>query len=149
MWVLTTFVMLPISHESILSDRSGPTWVNSVSGEECDDKCDKCPYKQHFAPGPGPGNGSGFLGPVCRLFSWEKCWENLEVERGDWRLGTTRHRNSHGEPGPDQARLYYSLPRPELRPCSRDSLEQANKINYINITLSTAKPGPLHLLIVG
>ena len=102
---------------------------------------------------PGPAQATVLVSLVRSVVCFheknaEKTWKWRE-ETGDWRLGTTRHRNSHGEPGPDQARLYYSLPRPELRPCSRDSLEQANKINYINIILSTAKPGPLQLLIVG
>ena len=95
---------------------------------------------------PGPAQATVLVSLVRSVVCFheknaEKTWKRREKDHPSpeqsWRAG------------PDQARLYYSLPRPELRPCSRDSLEQANKINYINITLSTAKPGPLQLLIVG
>ena len=83
--------MLPISHESILSDRFGPTWVNSVSGEECDDKCDKCPYKQSMSPGPGPQHRATVLVSLLRSVV---CFHEKNAEK-------TRKRREEDHPSPE------------------------------------------------
>ena len=78
--------MFPISHESILSDRFGPTWVNSVSVVECDNKCDKCPYKQHMSPGPRPQHRATVLVSLLRSVvcfhekNAEKTWKRREKD---------------------------------------------------------------------
>ena len=86
MCVLTTCVMFPISHESILSVRFGPTWVNSVSDEACDNKCDKCPYKQHIGPRPRPQQRPTVLVSLLRSVvcfhekNAEKTWKRREKD---------------------------------------------------------------------
>ena len=45
--------MFPISHESILSDRFGPTSRLTLSVLRNAIISDKCPDKQHIGPGPG------------------------------------------------------------------------------------------------
>lgn len=132
MCVLTTCVMFPISHESIFSVRFGPTWVNSVSDEECDNKCDKCPYKQHIGPRPTPQHRPTVLVSLLRSVV---CFHEKNAEK-------TWKRREKDHPSPEQSwksLIHYKKPSshsPELQiwciytdGCSPDCLERAFKIN--------------------
>ena len=128
MCVLTTCVMFPISHKSILSVRFGPTWVNSVSDEECDNKCDKCPYKQHICHRPRPQQRPTVLVSLLRSVV---CFHEKNAEK-------TWKRREKDHPSPEQSwksLIHYKKP-------SSHSLELQIWCIYTGCTLYSV----LHLL---